>query len=218
MKKLRLILNLRHFCILAGFFSAFLGSADTGVGTGKLSEVEKKQEGLHRFLFPDTSMAPLIHQGDSITVDFDYYSKNPIKRGDVVAVSRPDIVQGIYISRVIGLPTETISSKGDTFFISRREAYRKKIDEKQCSSIIRDISSEVQERAKQIACFEESLDGFKHVILMDRYPSVYNGKPEYVPLNNYYLETDNRFYFRGSHETAVVSGNQIIGKALTSEK
>jgi signal peptidase I len=76
------------------------------------------------FYVPSTSMLPTLHPGDRIVVDKLSYHLHPIERGDIIVFQRPadehcggppvpDLVK-----RVIGLPGERISSRGNTVLIN----------------------------------------------------------------------------------------------------
>jgi signal peptidase I len=76
------------------------------------------------FFVPSTSMVPTLLVGDRIVVDklfFDYHS---LKEGDIVVFNRPpaDTVCGSeeadLVKRVIGLPGQRISSRGNTIYIN----------------------------------------------------------------------------------------------------
>jgi signal peptidase I len=78
------------------------------------------------FIIPSGSMEPTLMVGDRITVDKLAYDFHSVHRGDVIVFRRPpdedcggppvpDLVK-----RVIGLPGETIWSKGNTIYIATK--------------------------------------------------------------------------------------------------
>ncbi|MCU1490861.1 MAG: signal peptidase [Acidimicrobiaceae bacterium] len=72
------------------------------------------------FFVPSGSMTPELLTGDRILVDKLFFTKD-IHRGDIVVFKRvprdPDTQDADLVKRVIGLPGETISSKGQTIYI-----------------------------------------------------------------------------------------------------
>jgi len=78
------------------------------------------------FYVPSTSMLPTLRPGDRIVVDKLSYHLHAIDRGDIIVFSRPPrehqecggpLVPDL-VKRVIGLPGETISSRGNTVLIT----------------------------------------------------------------------------------------------------
>lgn len=67
---------------------------------------------------PDAAMAPVLLKGDSVFVDKALYKKFEPSRGDVVVYRQPDKAGNTYISRVIGLPQETVEIKNGKVFIN----------------------------------------------------------------------------------------------------
>lgn len=76
------------------------------------------------FEVPSGSMLPTLQIGDRLVVDKISELAHKIHRGDIVVFHRApgdtDTQFPILVKRVIGLPGETISSKGDTIFINGR--------------------------------------------------------------------------------------------------
>ena len=76
------------------------------------------------FEVPSGSMLPTLQIGDRLVVDKISGLAHKIHRGDIVVFHRApgdtDTQFPILVKRVIGLPGETISSKGDTIFINGR--------------------------------------------------------------------------------------------------
>ncbi len=77
------------------------------------------------YYVPSTSMLPTLRPGDRIVVDKLSFDLHPIVRGDIIVFSRPPrehqacggaIVPDL-VKRVIGLPGQTISSRGNQVLI-----------------------------------------------------------------------------------------------------
>jgi len=76
------------------------------------------------FEVPSGSMLPTLQVGDRLVVDKIPGLAHSIHRGDIIVFHRApgdnDPQYPILVKRVIGLPGETISSKGDTVYINGR--------------------------------------------------------------------------------------------------
>ena len=73
------------------------------------------------FYIPSGSMLPTLQLGDRIIVDKLSYRFHDPHRGDIVVFARPPLEDQAYsdlVKRVIGLPGETISSKGGAVYIN----------------------------------------------------------------------------------------------------
>ena len=74
------------------------------------------------FEVPSGSMLPTLQVGDRLVVDKLPWLAHSIHRGDIIVFHRAphdtDLQYPILVKRVIGLPGETISSKGDTIYIN----------------------------------------------------------------------------------------------------
>lgn len=74
------------------------------------------------FFVPSGSMTPTLVTGDRIVVDKLPWVRDNIHRGDMVVFRRvpadPQLQDADLVKRVIGLPGETVSSKGDTIYIN----------------------------------------------------------------------------------------------------
>jgi signal peptidase I len=70
------------------------------------------------FIVSGTSMVPTFDSGEYIIVDQVSYRLSEPKRGDVVIFKFPEDQSKFFIKRVIGLPGETISIKGNDVFIT----------------------------------------------------------------------------------------------------
>ncbi len=72
------------------------------------------------FSIPSLSMYPTLQVGDRIIVNKLSYDFHGVRRGDIVVFARPPLEDQEYadlVKRVIGLPGETISSKGCRIYI-----------------------------------------------------------------------------------------------------
>jgi signal peptidase I len=76
------------------------------------------------FLVPSGSMLPTLQIGDRLVVDKLPGLAHAINRGDIIVFRKvpadTDNATPILVKRVIGLPGETISSKGDTVYVNGR--------------------------------------------------------------------------------------------------
>ena len=74
------------------------------------------------FYVPSGSMTPTLLTGDRILVDKLPFVTDDIHRGDIIVFRRvpadPQVQDADLVKRVIGLPGETIWSKGDTIYVN----------------------------------------------------------------------------------------------------
>jgi signal peptidase I len=73
------------------------------------------------FSIPSPSMAPTLQVGDRIIVNKRSYDFHGVHRGDIVVFARPPLEDQEYadlVKRVVGLPGETISSRGCKILIN----------------------------------------------------------------------------------------------------
>lgn len=77
---------------------------------------------IETFYVPSGSMTPTLVTGDRILVDKLPWVRDNIHRGDVIVFRRvpadPQLQDADLVKRVVGMPGETISSKGDTVYIN----------------------------------------------------------------------------------------------------
>jgi signal peptidase I len=67
---------------------------------------------------PNSSMEPTIKMGAPLQIDEAYYSKNPVRRFDIVVVTDPDNKESKYIKRVIGLGGERFQIKNGKILVN----------------------------------------------------------------------------------------------------
>ncbi|HSB72530.1 MAG TPA: signal peptidase I [Candidatus Methylomirabilis sp.] len=70
------------------------------------------------FKIPSGSMLPTLQIGDHILVNKFLYYFSPIKRGDIIVFKFPQDESRDFIKRVIGLPGETLETKGRQVLIN----------------------------------------------------------------------------------------------------
>jgi len=78
---------------------------------------------LQTFFIPSPSMVPTLQDGDRVFVNKLAYDFHPVHRGDIVVFTLPageSAGPGIddLIKRVVGLPGDTIQSRGNTIYIN----------------------------------------------------------------------------------------------------
>ena len=114
------------------------GSGESGGGRGYRSVVEwaiiliavllctvvLRTYVVQSFYIPSGSMLPTLQIGDRIIVNKLSYRFHDPRRGDIVVFSRPPLEDQEYadlVKRVVGLPGETISSRGGHIYIDGKE-------------------------------------------------------------------------------------------------
>jgi len=73
------------------------------------------------FVVSGSSMVPTFENGDYLIVDEISYTLGTPKRGDVVIFRYPKDPSKFFIKRIIGLPDETVSIKGNIVTIVNKE-------------------------------------------------------------------------------------------------
>ncbi|MBA3655067.1 MAG: signal peptidase I [Actinobacteria bacterium] len=91
-----------------------------------LSALVVKTYLVEAFYIPSGSMEPTLNIGDRVLVNKLSYHLHDIHRGDVVVFERPPGVAGEprikdFIKRVIGLPGETIETRGDAVYVNGKK-------------------------------------------------------------------------------------------------
>ena len=89
-------------------------AADTAIVAGYRS---KNILGLRAFRIVSNSMAPTLQAGDSFVLDLNFYKKNKIQKGNIIAFYRKTY-KGPLCKRVIGLPGDRIEGKGDEVVVN----------------------------------------------------------------------------------------------------
>jgi signal peptidase I len=92
-------------------------AADVAVIAGDRS---RNTIGLRAFRVITDSMAPAIQNGDAFILDLNYYKKNRVRRGNIIAFQRAAYT-GPLCKRVIGLPGDRIEGTGDAVFVNGGE-------------------------------------------------------------------------------------------------
>lgn len=145
---------------------------------------------------------PLITEGNKLMVDKMAYKHHPIQRGDLVAFKNPMDTTEIWISRVMGLPNDsikinsfiptvgyevpTITLKGDTLI-----------------------------RKDQLMVMHEKWPNFEMDILVQSTDSLYkhgNYPTMIIPDNMFYILGDHRVQSYDSRFLGPIHRNAIIGK------
>jgi signal peptidase I len=93
------------------------------VGVAVLSALLVKTYLIEAFYIPSESMNPTLTTGDRVLVNKLSYRLHDVHRGDVIVFKRPPGIAAEprihdFIKRVIGLPGDTIETRGDAVFIN----------------------------------------------------------------------------------------------------
>ncbi len=73
------------------------------------------------FIVSGASMVPTFHNGEYLIVDELSYRLGAPNRGDVIIFRPPQAPREFYIKRIIGLPGESVSIKGDQITITKED-------------------------------------------------------------------------------------------------
>jgi signal peptidase I len=143
------------------------------------------------FSIPSLSMYPTLQVGDRIIVNKLSYDLHGIHRGDIVVFARPKLEDQEYadlVKRVVGLPGETISSRGCRIYINGKPL------------------SEPWLPPGPDSC-STSLPG-------DAHPQFNLPGPVKIPPGEYYVMGDNRTDSEDSRFFGPIPGSLIVGRAV----
>ncbi len=143
------------------------------------------------FSIPSLSMYPTLQVGDRIIVNKLSYDVHGVHRGDIVVFARPPLEDQEYadlVKRVIGLPGETISSKGCRIYIDG-----KPLSEPWLPSGPASCSTALPDDAHQ----QFNLPG-----------------PVKIPAGEYYVMGDNRTDSEDSRYFGPIPKSLIVGRAV----
>lgn len=143
------------------------------------------------FSIPSLSMYPTLQVGDRIIVNKLSYDLHGIHRGDIVVFARPSLEDQEYadlVKRVIGLPGETISSKGGHVYING-----KRLDE---------------------PWLPPGTDSYTGALPGDAHPEFDLPGPVKIPAGEYYVMGDNRTDSEDSRFFGPIPKSLIVGRAV----
>jgi signal peptidase I len=143
------------------------------------------------FSIPSLSMYPTLQVGDRIIVDKLSYDLHSVHRGDIVVFRRPPLEDQDYadlVKRVIGLPGETISSKGGHVYIDG-----KKLSE---------------------PWLPPGPDSYTGALPGDSHPQFNLPGPVRIPAGDYYVMGDNRTDSEDSRYFGPIPKSLIVGRAV----
>lgn len=142
------------------------------------------------FYVPSGSMTPTLLTGDRILVDKLPWVRDDIHRGDVVVFRRvpkdPDVQDADLVKRVVGLPGETIWSKGDTIYVDGKPI---------AQPWLPNLDGPV---AEKVGCPQQN----------------YDIKPTKIPPGQYFVMGDCRNISYDSRYWGTVPASYIVGKVF----
>lgn len=169
---------------------------------------------------PTGSMKPTILEGDRVFVNkIAYDLKVPFTtwrlaewdnphRGDIVVLLSPEDARRL-IKRVIGLPGDILTLRGDRLFVNGEPAQYAAIDPSIAARL------RPNQPLRRYLAWEE-LDGEKHPVMVT--PALHspleNFGPIAVPKDEYFMMGDNRDESRDSRVIGFVPRKLILGQAL----
>ncbi len=143
------------------------------------------------FSIPSLSMSPTLQVGDRIIVDKLSYRLHGVHRGDIVVFRRPPLEDQQYadlVKRVVGLPGETLSSRGGHLYVDGRLLKEPWLPPGPQS-------------------YTSALPG-------DPNPRFNLPGPVHVPAGEYYVMGDDRENSEDSRFFGPIPGSLIVGRAV----
>jgi len=160
---------------------------------------------------PTGAMAASIMPGDKLVVDRFFHE---IRRGDIILFKYPPDPQVQYVSRVIGLPGETIEIRNTKVLINQENLGELSVlvEGDPGSSGMRELSSEGAGPYRVFYYFDEHQEGAAIRPLMLHVELFGVGKPFAVPGGHYFVMGDNRDNSQDSRYFGPVARELITGK------
>jgi signal peptidase I len=143
------------------------------------------------FSIPSLSMYPTLQVGDRIIVNKVSYHLHGVHRGDIVVFARPPLEDQEYadlVKRVIGLPGETISSKGGHVYIDGRRLAE--------------------------PWLPPGPDSYTGALPGDQHPQYNLPGPVTIPADEYFVMGDNRTDSEDSRFFGPIPQSLIVGRAV----
>lgn len=162
---------------------------------------------------PTGSMANNVIPGDRLIVTKLF---GDIKRGDVIVFQFPEDPSVQYLSRVIGLPGESIEIKDSRVYINNEELKEIRVFVEEDTEILpmSEISSE-GDGSYRVFYYsrEEGVDDIR-MEMMSQVARFGTRKPHKIAEGNYFVMGDNRDNSADSRFWGTVPENLVTGKAL----
>lgn len=162
---------------------------------------------------PTASMANTIIPGDRLIVTKLF---GEIKRGDLIIFKYPEEPSIQYVSRVIGLPGETIEIRGQRVYINNEETpeIRVLVEEDRESFPMREISHEGDGNYRVFHYSTDDEPDFMRMEMQSHFARFGVGKPYQIPEGNYFVMGDNRDDSVDSRFWGTLPENLVTGKVL----
>ena len=172
------------------------------------------------YKIPSGSMIPTLKIGDFIFVsklsyglkipftNYNFWSYDQAKKGDVVVFIFPEDESFDYIKRIVGTAGDIVEMKEDIVYVNNKPLPREKAEDR---SILSDVSLNVPKGAAQL--YYEKADSKKHFIL-ESWPAGGNYGPITIPEGHVFVMGDNRDNSRDSRSWGLLPVKNIRGRAL----
>ena len=168
---------------------------------------------LHLIKVPTGSMANTIIPGDSLVVKKRAFGE--VKRGDLIVFRYPRDLSTNFLSRVIGLPNESIEVRGKSVYINGVELPEQRVTVRQDNLLEAGMLEELStEGSGPYRVFYVSREGGDYAGVspdLDTGEFGTNG-PFQIPDGEYYVMGDNRDNSEDSRYKGTVPRSMVFGK------
>jgi signal peptidase I len=161
--------------------------------------------GIQTFKIPTPSMVPTLQPGDRVVAHLNSYKETKIEYGDIVVFNSPK--GGIWTSRVIGLPLDSIEIVDGSVFVNGQ------LNE------IRE-GKEYNSQDEEVIEFEEELKNKKKIKTLrfknNSFPDARTMAKRLIPENEYFLMGDSRDNAFDSRFIGTIKEEDILGRVIYS--
>ena len=156
---------------------------------------------------PTASMANTIIPGDQVLIKTRAFGE--VRRGDVILFKYPNDYSTNYVSRVVGLPSETIQMNGRRVYVNGRELPEQRVFVRNAQTLQPEALEEVSvEGGGDYRVFHSEVES------VDSETPYATREPFQIPQDCYFVLGDNRENSYDSRFRGAIFRNAVIGKTI----